>query len=534
MKSRRYGNRRNSSFAVETGCLVRYPTNGMRADLLFLGARVLRGVLLCLAVLGAVSPARAHTHLTRHPARQQRRRVHRRHLPRRASPAPLSAASTVLAYPAPPIQARAAILVDTRSGAVLYQKNADARLAMASTTKITTAILAIQHGGLSHLVRVSHQAATVGESTMGLVEGERLTARQLLYGLLLNSGNDAAIALAQHVAGSVPRFVARMNDLAHRLHMRNTHYVTPHGLDEPGHYSSARDLSIIARYAMRNATFRRIVVTENYHILATSHNREHWLANINRVLYWYPGINGVKPGQTDNAGLCQVVSVNRDGKQLVAVLLNTPNLVTDIRNLLNYGLHDFRWERDPLFWDGPGTPLTGRAGTSNWVYYLGAGHYVSGVFLHYFSTHGGLKSLGYPRTDVIEQGGRQVQYFQAAELVYDPTHDSAYPEALGLDEARRAVPRPQVQHAAVNPALAGLYRSLGGRGVLGAPVTKMVWANGARVQFFAYGELGLAGGTAVVVPVGDEALRQLGWLPAAGAANSYPTTVAPSLIASVR
>src|SRR5579884_924073 len=168
------------------------------------------------------------------------------------TPAPLTADSTVLAYPPPPIQARAALLIDEATGEILYSKNANAELPMASTTKITTAVLVLQHGHLNDMVRVSRAAATIGESTMGLRQGEVLSVRQLLYGLLLNSGNDAAIALAEHVGGTVKHFVAMMNGLAHTLHMTHTHYVTPHGLDEPHHYTSAHDLAIIAQYAMRD------------------------------------------------------------------------------------------------------------------------------------------------------------------------------------------------------------------------------------------------------------------------------------------
>src|SRR5205823_3825579 len=133
---------------------------------------------------------------------------------------PLSAATTVLAYPPPPIQARAAFLEDMQTGKVLFEQNADERLPMASTTKITTAVVALQRSRLTDLVTVSAPAASIGESTMALRRGERLSVLNLLYGLLLNSGNDAAIALAEHAAGSVQRFVAMMNQLARSLHMR--------------------------------------------------------------------------------------------------------------------------------------------------------------------------------------------------------------------------------------------------------------------------------------------------------------------------
>src|SRR5690348_283177 len=153
----------------------------------------------------------------------------------RPAPAPvvLSAENTVLAYAPPPVRARAAILVDLETGRTLFRRHDQWRLPMASTTKITTAILALQYSRLSDLVRVSAKAAAIGESTMGLHRGEQVTVRQLLYGLMLNSGNDAAIALAEHVAGTEARFVGMMNALARKLHMWHTHYATPHGLDAP-------------------------------------------------------------------------------------------------------------------------------------------------------------------------------------------------------------------------------------------------------------------------------------------------------------
>jgi hypothetical protein len=355
---------------------------------------------------------------------------------------------------------------------------------------------------------------------------------QLLYGLLLNSGNDAAIALAEHIAGSEQRFVGMMNALARKLHMRNTHYVTSHGLDEPNHYSSARDLSIIARYAMRDPTFRRIVATLSYHIPATRHNKEHWLGNINRVMYWYPGVDGVKPGGTDAAGLCQVVSVQRDGHRLLAVLLNTPTLVTDIRNLLDFGLHDFRWIQAPDWWDGPSDSLSGGSGIQAWRYYLGAGHYIRGLFLAYFNTHGGLQTLGYPRTEEIEDGGLLVQYFQGGELIYDPTHHSVYPADLGFARARSLVYRSVALRPAPRVAwqVGSLYQQLGGHGVFGPPVTSLTRANGEPAQFFEYGEIGLIGGAPYVVPLGDAALQLRGWLPASGAADVYPSTMSSLLL----
>jgi len=443
------------------------------------------------------------------------------------TPAPLTADSTVLAYPPPPIQARAALLIDEATGEILYSKNANAELPMASTTKITTAVLVLQHGHLNDMVRVSRAAATIGESTMGLRQGEVLSVRQLLYGLLLNSGNDAAIALAEHVGGTVKHFVAMMNGLAHTLHMTHTHYVTPHGLDEPHHYTSAHDLAIIAQYAMRDPRFRQIVDTKYYVVKATKHNREHWLASVNQVLYWYPGVDGVKPGDTDNAGLCQVVDVRRDGRHLLAVLLNTPNLITDIRNLLDFGLRDFRWEQGPAYWDGPADDLSGGAGSSAWLYYLGAGHYIRGAFLSYFKSHGGINTLGYPRTEQISFGGHTVQFFQNAELVWDRKDRFVYQGPVGSSLAQSFGVK--TGSTVVDSRLRVLYVKLGGGKTLGNPVARATWITHNLIQFYQKGVLARIAGTSYIVPAGDVDLRLLGLFPAIGAADSFPSDTASAI-----
>jgi D-alanyl-D-alanine carboxypeptidase len=154
------------------------------------------------------------------------------------------------ALPAPPVLAKAVFLYDVTAGRVLYAWNARASLPMASTTKIMTALLALTYGRLDDWVTASAAAATIGGSTMDLQQGERLRLRDLLYGLLLPSGNDAAIALAEHIGGSVPAFVALMNREAAALDLAETHYVNPHGLDAPGHVTSARDLALLALAAM--------------------------------------------------------------------------------------------------------------------------------------------------------------------------------------------------------------------------------------------------------------------------------------------
>ncbi len=184
-------------------------------------------------------------------------------------------ALTPYVLPNPPVLARAAYLYDVTNGQVLYAKNADAGLPMASTTKIMTALLAIKYGRLDDMVTASYAAATIGESTMYLRQGEQLPLRDLLYGLMLPSGNDAAIAIAEHVGGSVPAFVAMMNREAALLGMTQTHFATPHGLDAVGHYASARDMARLAMAAMALPVFRQVVSTRSYSIPATAHNDAH-------------------------------------------------------------------------------------------------------------------------------------------------------------------------------------------------------------------------------------------------------------------
>lgn len=446
-------------------------------------------------------------------------------------PVRLTAATTVLDYLAPPVSATAAYLVDMDTGKVLYSKNANARLAMASTTKITTAIVALMHAHLSDMVTASNAAANVGESTMSLHAGERLSVRDLLYGMMLNSGNDAAVALAEHVGGTQAHFVAMMNALARSLHLTNTHYVTPHGLDAPQHYTSARDLATVALFAMRNPTFRAIVSTEYFHIPKGKHNAEHWLGNINKALYWYPGANGVKPGQTDRSGLCQVVSASRNGHRVLAVVLNTPNLATDIRNLLNVGTHDFQWVPSIYAPDAPTTSRSGGWGGSAWRYYFGAGHYIFGPFLSYFDAHGGPNTLGLPRTEQVIEHGRIVQYFQGGVLTYDQEHRAVVQESIGprLATALSSMRTPTGPHAVI-PQLRSYYHFLGDGKVLGAPVTGAVSAAGMRLQFFQNGALALTPDGPRIVPAGDAVLRSKGWLPEAGAADYYPASFAPQVL----
>jgi D-alanyl-D-alanine carboxypeptidase (penicillin-binding protein 5/6) len=261
-----------------------------------------------------------------------------------SGPVALAAPPTPTGPPAPAdlpkVTARAAIVVEYPSGRILYAKNPHQRLPMASTTKTMTALLAMQRVSLTDVVTATANDL-VGESSMGLVEGEQRTVGDLLYGLLLPSGNDAAEALARHVgeglkepayAGPVGRFVALMNRQAQQMGLADTHFMNPHGLDDPDHYSSAYDLASIAWYDLHNPTFNDIVHQE-YHTVPG-----HPLKNTNELLSSYDGADGVKTGLTDNAGNCLVASATRDGRRLISVVLHSsPFAVPDTTVLLDYG-----------------------------------------------------------------------------------------------------------------------------------------------------------------------------------------------------
>ena len=248
--------------------------------------------------------------------------------------APLGAAAAqVDAMPA--VSAQSAIVLDGATGRVLYEKNADAVLPMASTTKIMTAIVAIEGFDLDHTYTVKRAYTLAEGSSMYLQEGQRLTLRDTLYGLLLASGNDAALAIAGECGGA-ERFVAAMNDKALALGLCNTHFDNPSGLDGPNHHTTARELAALAAYAMQNPTFRQIVGTQTYTTAAG-----HSLRNHNRLLWQYDGAIGVKTGYTMQSGRCLVSAAERHGRRLIAVTLNDRNDWADHAALLDAGFDQF-------------------------------------------------------------------------------------------------------------------------------------------------------------------------------------------------
>ncbi|MCF6096630.1 D-alanyl-D-alanine carboxypeptidase [Thermovorax subterraneus] len=253
--------------------------------------------------------------------------------------------SQAASLPSPPsIVGVAGVLMDVKTGQVLYEKNANQKLEPASTTKIMTAVLALERGNLSDTVTIRKEPTLVDGSRIYLEEGERLTLEQLLYGMMLNSGNDAAVAIAQHIAGSVSDFAKLMNEKAKSLGAENTNFVNPSGLPDKNHYTTAYDLALIARYALLNhPEFRKIVATKTFYIPWQGKEWDRTLINHNKLLWNFEGADGVKTGYTRSAGQTIVASATRNGWQLLAVVLKSQgrNIYADAKALLEYGFNNF-------------------------------------------------------------------------------------------------------------------------------------------------------------------------------------------------
>lgn len=242
------------------------------------------------------------------------------------------------------VAARGAVLIDGDSGRVLFGQNADERLPMASTTKVMTALIALERAGLDERVTAGKNAAGVPGTSLYLSEGEALSMEHMLYGLLLRSGNDAAVAIAEHVAGSVPEFAAMMNARAAQIGA-DAHFVNPHGLDADGHAISALGLARVMREAMNLADFRRITGTRRKVIPWIGSEYSRVLENKNRLLKTYAGATGGKTGYTGKAGRCLVFSAERGGLSLIGAVLNCPTWFDTAAAMLDYGFEHFRADR---------------------------------------------------------------------------------------------------------------------------------------------------------------------------------------------
>ncbi len=229
------------------------------------------------------------------------------------------------------VSAEKAIVLDAMTDRILFEKNADQRGLIASTTKIMTALVVCEQCNVLDRMCIPKEAVGIEGSSMYLREGEILTIQDLLYGLMLHSGNDAAVALAIYCGGTVEGFAQLMNDKAHRLGLKDTHFENPNGLDSPGHYSTARDLAVLAAYAMENPIFAQTVSTKSVSAGGRS------LRNHNKLLWRLEGADGVKTGFTKAAGRILVSSATRQGRRLVAVTMNDPNDWQDHAKLLEDG-----------------------------------------------------------------------------------------------------------------------------------------------------------------------------------------------------
>ena len=240
------------------------------------------------------------------------------------------------------LASRIALIYDRASGRILYEKNGNKQTPMASTTKIMTAIVVLENANLTDVVTISSKAAGIGGSRLGLKKNDKITVNDLLYGLMLRSGNDAAIALAIHVGGSVEGFAEMMNNKAKELGLVNSHFVVPHGLDNDGHYTTAYELAKIADYALNIDKFKEIVSTRNTTIYINGYAKA--INNTNQLLGSVSGVYGVKTGFTNGAGRCLVTACKRDDLDVITLIIGantTKQRTSDTIKLIQYAYNNF-------------------------------------------------------------------------------------------------------------------------------------------------------------------------------------------------
>lgn len=241
------------------------------------------------------------------------------------------------------VNARSAIAIDAKTKRVLYEKDGYTPVAMASTTKMMTSLVTISRGDLDKKVTISKKAASVRGSHAGYKAGEEIKIEELLYGLMLRSGNDAAIAIAEGIAGSVDKFCDLMNEYAYSIGALDTHFESPHGLDSQRHYSTPYDLALIAAKAKETKEFNDIVSCKE--ITQKEKNFTRGYNNINKILWQIPEANGIKTGYTGNAGKCLVTSVNIEGNDVIIVVLNCPGRWNETKKIYNYVKENYKFEK---------------------------------------------------------------------------------------------------------------------------------------------------------------------------------------------
>lgn len=238
--------------------------------------------------------------------------------------------------------AKSMCVIEQGSKRVLYSKDMDTMRPNASTTKIATAITVLQHcNDLDEIITVDNSSVGVEGTSIYLRKDEQISVRDLLYGLMLRSGNDSAVALACHVGGTVDNFMNMVNELCAQAGAKNTHFANPHGLDDPNHYTTAYDLAMITAYALNNPIFAEIVKTKQHTIPATNASETRYLSNKNRLLNSMDGCAGVKTGFTSKAGRCLVSALNRHGVTIVCVVLNCGPMFEESSSLLNMAFEQY-------------------------------------------------------------------------------------------------------------------------------------------------------------------------------------------------
>lgn len=241
------------------------------------------------------------------------------------------------------VNARHAIAIDGKTKIILYEKNSDKLVPMASTTKIVTALVAIKYGKLDEKIEISANAASIRGSTVGYKKGEQITLRELLYGLMLRSGNDAAIAIAEGIGGNVEGFTKLMNEFASEIGIIDSHFESPHGLDSENHYSTAYDLAIATAKARENKVFNDIVKAKDVEAKEYGFTRSYH--NINKILYQIPNADGVKTGYTGGAGKCLVTSINHHGNDIIIVVLNCTPRWQETSKIYKYVMNNYEYKK---------------------------------------------------------------------------------------------------------------------------------------------------------------------------------------------
>lgn len=247
-----------------------------------------------------------------------------------------------MARQAPEVNATSAVLMDLETGDVLYAKNPRLRRPPASTTKIVTGLLALEEGEPQRIVRVSPEAANTEGSSVWLQPGEEQRLQDLVYGLMLGSGNDAAKAIAESLAGNEKNFARRMTERARQLGAMDSQFQNASGLPDDQHYTTAYDLALLTRYAMNNKKFAEIVQTKAFNLPGNERQKDRRIVNHNKLLWRYQYADGVKTGYTRQAGKCLVASASKDGRRLVAVVFHSKTIYEDCQNLMDYGFDQFR------------------------------------------------------------------------------------------------------------------------------------------------------------------------------------------------